>query len=106
MASTKLVRKARRNKNRANQRTAKIKLLQRTPVIKNVDIEEMKKEFGPAKKAAPKAKTEKKEEAPKTEAKKEETPKAKETKKEAPKKEDAPKAEAKKDEAPKAEDKK
>jgi hypothetical protein len=53
MAVTRLQRKHRRNRARANQRVANIKLLTATPVIKNVDIEEIKASF---EKAAPKAK--------------------------------------------------
>ena len=97
MASTKLVRKALRNRAVSRKRQSTIKRLTSKPVIKNVDIEQIKEEFA-NKKAAPAAKKE----APvKVEPKAE----VKEVKKEAPKadkKEAAPKAEAKKAE-PKAE---
>lgn len=76
MASTKLIRKAQVNKSRAKVRKDTIKRLSWQPVIKKVDIEELKATFGakkPAKKAAPKAKKEVKEEAPAKEVKKEET---------------------------------
>lgn len=45
MASTKILRKARRNKARANQRQKVIKRQNVKPVIKKVDVEELKKEF-------------------------------------------------------------
>lgn len=116
MAVTRLERKGRKNKAKASKRNQSIKLLNRKPVIKNVDIEEIKAEFsklGDSKKAEPKA--EKKEPVKKAAAKKEEAPKAEsdvnvtgaETKEE-----EAPKPTAKKEEnkeeAPKAkaEDKK
>lgn len=60
MASTKLLRKARRNKGRAKVKQDTIKRLSFQPVIKKVDPEELKKEFAPAKKTA-------KKEAPKKE---------------------------------------
>jgi hypothetical protein len=44
MAVTRLKRKDKRNKANANARKAKIKLLTKTPVIKKVDIEELKKQ--------------------------------------------------------------
>ncbi len=45
MAATRLVRKAQRNRSRANSRTATIKRLQIKPVIKRVDPEEIKAQF-------------------------------------------------------------
>lgn len=45
MGVTKLKRKERRNRTIANNKTAKIKSLTAKPVIKNVDIEAIKKEF-------------------------------------------------------------
>jgi hypothetical protein len=45
MGVTRLNRKDRKNKARANNRVAKIKQLLSTPVIKNVDIEELKAGF-------------------------------------------------------------
>lgn len=53
MATTRLERKAKRNKSRAKNRVIKIKRLNTMPVIKNVDVEEIKKGFekAPAKKA-------------------------------------------------------
>ena len=45
MAVTRLERKGRVNKARAKNLNAKIKQLQATPVIKKVDIEELKAEF-------------------------------------------------------------
>jgi len=56
MASTKLIRKAQKNIARANNRKAEIKRLVSSPVIKKVDIEELKASFKPVKKAAAKAK--------------------------------------------------
>lgn len=94
MGVTRLKRKGRRNKQRSAQRVNRIKQLTATPVLKNVDKEELIASFetNEPKKAA-KAK---KEEAPKAETKKEEAPEAK-----AEKKESAPKAKkAKKEEAP------
>ena len=116
MASTRLVRKALRNRTVSKRRVSAIKRLTSKPVIKNVDIEQIKEEFA-NKKAKPVAKKEapvKEEpkaaqevaETPKAEAKKPakantEAPKAeKEEKKAAPKK-----ASAKKAAAPKAEKK-
>ncbi|MDW7690606.1 hypothetical protein R9C00_22395 [Flammeovirgaceae bacterium SG7u.111] len=71
MAITRLKRKAKRNKSRAKNRVETIKRLNAKPVIKNVDIEDLKKDFAPVaeekpakKKAAPK-----KEAAPVAEAK-------------------------------------
>ena len=46
MAVTRLKRKDRKNKARANNKQAVIKQLLRTPVIKNVDVEELKAQFG------------------------------------------------------------
>jgi len=95
MAVTRLKRKARRNRTTARNRKASIQRLNSKPVIKNVDVEEVKASFGSApatkKKAAPKAKKA----APKEEVVAEkETPKAKAEKaavaeKEAPKADDA-----------------
>ncbi|MGB3467486.1 MAG: hypothetical protein WBA74_19530, partial [Cyclobacteriaceae bacterium] len=73
---TRLERKGRKNKAVAKKKKATIKLLNDSPVIKNVDVEKIKEEFKakmkdekPAKKkAAPKKKEEAKEEAPKAEA--------------------------------------
>ena len=45
MASTKLVRKALRNRAVSRKRQDDIKRLKSKPVIKNVDIEEIKEEF-------------------------------------------------------------
>lgn len=45
MGVTRLKRKDRKNKARANNRVAKIKQLLSTPVIKNVDVEELKLKF-------------------------------------------------------------
>lgn len=45
MAVTRLQRKDMRNKARANNRVKRIKQLTKMPVIKNVDIEEIKKSF-------------------------------------------------------------
>lgn len=57
MGVTRLKRKDRRNKIVANGRVAAIKLRTKTPVIKNVDVEELKASFtaAPAKKATKKA---------------------------------------------------
>tara|TARA_R110000796_G_scaffold252596_1_gene388376 strand:+ start:21401 stop:21673 length:273 start_codon:yes stop_codon:yes gene_type:complete len=90
MGITRLKRKARRNKQRSADRVNKIKQLTSTPVIANVDKEELKASFGKTSKteAKPKAAKEKVEE-PATE----EAPKAK---KPAAKK--APKAEEKTEE--------
>ena len=60
MASTKLIRKAQKNIARANNRKAEIKRLVSTPLVKKVDIEELKASFKkakPAKKATKKAET-------------------------------------------------
>lgn len=45
MAITRLQRKDKRNKAKAVNRQTKLKQLMRVPVIKNVDIEAIKKEF-------------------------------------------------------------
>ena len=45
MSVTRLKRKHRKNIARANNETAKIKNLLRTPVLKNVDIDELKARF-------------------------------------------------------------
>ena len=44
MAITRLKRKERKNKTVSKLRTANIKLLMKTPVIKKIDIEELKKQ--------------------------------------------------------------
>ena len=62
MASTRLKRKAKRNKAVAKKRTQDIKLLTSKPTIKKVDVEELKKEFLAKPKKAP---AKKEEEAPK-----------------------------------------
>lgn len=87
MASTKIVRKLRRKRSDQARKRNTIKVLTAKPVVKNVDIEELKASFGGAKKATAKKAAPKKEEAPKAEA-------AAEVKEEA-KEEKAPKAEAK-----------
>ena len=88
MAITRLVRKAKKNRVVSKKRVTNIKRLTKTPVIKNVDIEQIKAEFA-NKKAQPVAKKE----AVKAESEVVETPKA-----EKPVKTAAPKA-AKKDSA-------
>jgi hypothetical protein len=45
MAVTRLKRKERKNRAIANNKTARIKTLTAKPVIKNVDVEAIKKEF-------------------------------------------------------------
>ena len=60
MAVTRLERKGRKNKNVAKNRVATIQRLSFVPVIKNVDVDAIKKEFE-AKKAKPAVKAEKKE---------------------------------------------
>ncbi|WP_169786455.1 hypothetical protein [Cyclobacterium amurskyense] len=45
MAVTTLKRKLRRKRQAQNARVQKIKLLSAQPVLKNVDVEEIKKEF-------------------------------------------------------------
>lgn len=57
MAVTRLKRKGRRNKLNASKRLSSIKLLTATPVIKNVDVEELKKGFSQDSAAKPAAKT-------------------------------------------------
>lgn len=73
MAVTRLKRKAKRNKNRASARVAKIKRLNMKPVIEQVDVEAIKEEFAKkAAKSSPKAtkkeEKEEKEEKPAKEA--------------------------------------
>ena len=124
MASTRLVRKALRNRTVSKKRVNAIKRLTSKPVIKNIDIEQIKEEFAnkPAKPAAKKEeapvkeapaaepKAEIQEAAPKGETKKVENkvetaaPEAKEEKKSTAKKVPAKKAapKAKKEAAPKA----
>jgi Zn-finger domain-containing protein len=61
MASTELRRKAQRNRTRAKDKVQTIKRLGFTPVIKKVDVEELKAQFSTKaapKKATPKAKKE------------------------------------------------
>ena len=53
MAVTRLKRKDRKNKARQNNKQRVIKQLLSTPVIKNVDIEELKARFTSAPAAAP-----------------------------------------------------
>ncbi|MBX2840721.1 MAG: hypothetical protein KTR26_03045 [Flammeovirgaceae bacterium] len=92
MASHKLKRKSRKNVFVGQNKSIKIKRLNAKPVIKNIDIEELKKSFektakeeAPKKKAA--AKKVEKEEAPKAAAKVEEVPVVEEkVEKKAPKK--------------------
>lgn len=57
MAVTRLQRKTKRNKIKAKQRIASLKRLLATPVIKNVDIEEIKASFKTKEKAPAKAAT-------------------------------------------------
>jgi hypothetical protein len=52
MGITRLKRKDRKNSNRANARVAKLKLLTAKPVIKNIDVEAIKKSFEEKKAAA------------------------------------------------------
>jgi hypothetical protein len=47
MAVTRLKRKLKKNKIRAVKRLERIKQLTKKPIIKNLDIEEIKKSFGP-----------------------------------------------------------
>jgi hypothetical protein len=78
MAVTRLKRKAKRNKNRASARVAKIKRLNKKPVIEQVDIEAIKEEFAKkAAKSSPKA-TKKEEKVEKEEKKEKEEKPAKE----------------------------
>jgi hypothetical protein len=58
MAVTRLERKGRKNKNVAKNRVATIQRLSFVPVIKNVDVDAIKKEFD-AKKVEPAVKVEK-----------------------------------------------
>ena len=110
MASTRLVRKALRNRSVSKKRVSAIKRLTSKPVIKNVDIEQIKEEFV-NKKAKPAAKKDAPvKEALKTAKEVVETPKA-DAKKPAKAKAKAPEAEAKKPatakaEAPKAKEEK
>ncbi|MDX5348134.1 MAG: hypothetical protein LPJ89_08885 [Hymenobacteraceae bacterium] len=46
MGVTRLKRKDRKNKARANNKVARIKQLLRTPVLKNVDVDALKAQFG------------------------------------------------------------
>ncbi len=66
MAVTRLQRKDQKNKYRANMRQATIKRLNAKPVIKNVDIEEIKASF--AKKSKPSKKAVKEEQEQTAEA--------------------------------------
>ena len=70
MGVTRLKRKDRKNKARANNKVARIKQLLRVPVIKNVDVEELKAQFGGGSAKSEKKATKKEETAP---AKSEET---------------------------------
>lgn len=56
MAITRLKRKDRKNKARANNRTAFIKHYRKLPVMKSVDVEAIKAEFEAAKTGKPVAK--------------------------------------------------
>ena len=110
MASTKLKRKAQRNKSVAKVRVDTIKRLGTKPVIKQVDVQAIKDEFAKGgKKAAPKAKAEVVEEKA-AEVAVEEVAEKKAEKKPAAKKPAAKKPAAKKTEAKaekaKADDKK
>tara|TARA_A100001015_G_scaffold5528_1_gene6960 strand:- start:1558 stop:1776 length:219 start_codon:yes stop_codon:yes gene_type:complete len=58
MAVTRLERKGRKNKNVAKKRVASIQRLSFVPVIKNVDVDDIKKEFD-AKKLKPEVKAKK-----------------------------------------------
>lgn len=84
MAVTRLVRKAKKNRTVSKRRVAAIKRLTATPVIKNVDIEQIKEEFAKNKKAEPTAKKE----VPVKETPKAETKEKKEAKAPAAKKAD------------------
>ncbi len=53
MGVTRLKRKDRKNKARANNKVARIKQLLATPVIKNVDMDEFRAQFGEAPKNKP-----------------------------------------------------
>ncbi|WP_323757050.1 hypothetical protein [Roseivirga sp.] len=94
MGITRLKRKARRNKQRSADRVNKIKQLTSTPVIANIDKEELKASFETAPKAEAKPKA-KKEEVEKPAAEK--APKAEKAEK-APKAKKAPKTEKKTEE--------
>lgn len=98
MAVTRLKRKGRRNKVVAKGKVARIQRLNAVPVIKQVDVEELKAEFksGAAKATKPAKKEEAKAEAPAPKAAVVEAP----AEKAAPKKKATPKkdAEAKKEE--------
>jgi outer membrane biosynthesis protein TonB len=67
MAVTRLERKGRKNKSRAKARVATIKILNTTPVVKNVDIEAIKAEFAAKIKSAAQEKALVKEASPKEE---------------------------------------
>jgi len=99
MGVTRLKRKGRKNKNVSSSRQFSLKHLTKTPVIKNVDLDELKKQFSAPKKETKKEEA-KVEAAPVAEAaapaEKAEAPKA-----EAPAKKAAPKKEAA-EKAPKA----
>jgi hypothetical protein len=69
MAVTRLERKGRKNKNVAKNRVATIQRLSFVPVIKNVDVDAIKKEFD-AKKVEPVAKAKKVEKTVTVKAKK------------------------------------
>lgn len=88
MAVTRLKRKDRRNKARAINKNKRIKQLTALPVIKNIDIEEIKAEFakkgkGKKEEKAETSKEEKVEASSKKEVKAEKTASEKETSKEA-----------------------
>lgn len=73
MAVTRLKRKAKRNKNRASARVAKIKRLNKKPVIEQVDVEAIKEEFAKkAAKSSPKATKKEEKEEKEVKAEKEE----------------------------------
>jgi len=78
MAVTRLKRKGRRNKSRAHNRVDAIKRHNLSPVIKNVDVEEIKNSFEATPEAKPAKKTKKKEE-PVAEVKVEESTESTET---------------------------
>lgn len=79
MTVTRLKRKHRKNIARANNETQKIKDLLRTPVLKNVDLDELKSRFG---QAAPEAAADKKKPEPDVAAPAAPEPKAAEAKSE------------------------
>ncbi len=64
MAVTQLARKGRVNRVRSAKRRQSLKLLTARPVIKNIDIESIKKEFEAKKSASSKPSKKKVEEAP------------------------------------------